>query len=681
MGFSSQLTLVAGAICVLAPYGALAASAPSAHWIPSGPFGGNAESIVVSPANPSILIAGTKNANLFISKDGGESWQSIAFPRQYSAMLHMLVMDPSDAAVIYAAVADGTLPGLYRTRNTGKTWEPVKGLGGAEVYSLAIWPKDSHVMAVGMRDGVRLTRDAGASWEPISPAGNIELQPVVSVAFDPRNSDVIYAGTPRLPWKTSDGGANWTLIADGMSTDSDIITLRVDPGKPSRVFIGACSGFWRSTNAGALWSKMSGIPFASRRTYAFAQDPQHPEVIFAGTSRGLYRTLDGGAEWKNIAANEIKGLAIANGTLYVASADNGLLKSADRGDTFLPINNGFTSRNFAPVTEAGEHVYTGTNAEVDAGAVFRSSDGGLHWEKIADPAALGFGNIIAVARSGAGTLLAATSTGLYRSTDGGAAWTRTEIEAKATVPRAAAKPARVSRVTKKETTVAAPLNPLHLTSLCALKDAIMAGTEAGLYRSTDEGLTWSLVAADGVPIGNLLSARDALALTAGRLLVSQDDGATWTPRHLPFFSEVYGVAASGKVILAGTSRGVFRSEDGAMTWQAADSGLPIASVTSVAMDRADPNLAFAFEFGSFYESRDGGKTWRRSEEEGLGGAFVRNLAITSLGPRHLLAVTATRGIFVRELDGETLASSGFPEVDLRKDRYVENQQNDKTPAF
>ena len=676
--------VVAGAIWTLLPWCAVAAGG---HWIPTGPFGGNAESIAVSPANSSILIAGTKNANLFISKNGGEKWQSIAFPRQYSAMLHMLVMDPSDPAVIYAAVADGTLPGLYRTHDSGKTWQAVKGLGGAEVYSLAIWSKNPHVMAVGMRDGVRLTHDGGATWQPISPAGNIELQPVVSVAFDPNNSDVLYAGTPRLPWKTSDGGANWTLIADGMSTDSDIITLRVDPNKPSRVFIGACSGFWRSTNGGALWSKMSGIPFTSRRTYAFAQDPQHPEVIFAGTSRGLYRTLDGGAEWKDIAPNEIKGLAVSNGTLYVASADSGLFKSTDRGETLAPINDGFTSRNFAPISEAGEHIYTGTNAEVDSGAVFRSSDGGLHWEKIADPASFGFGGILAGVRTRAGTLLTATATALYRSTDRGSEWTRTTISAKAAeLPAARTSPKSVrkgepAKVANRKNTAPPPLNPVHLTSLCALENAIMAGTEAGLYRSTDEGLTWSMAAADGASIISLLAGREALALTPGRLLVSEDDGATWMARHLPFFSDVYGVAASGKVILAGTSRGVFRSEDGAMTWQAAESGLPVASVTSIAMDRADPSLAFAFEYGSFYESRDGGKTWRRSEEEGLGGASVRNLAITSQGPRHLLAVTATRGIFVRELDGERLTSSSFPEVDLRKDRYVENQQNDKTPAF
>ncbi len=632
-------------------------------------------------------MAGTKNANLFLSKDGGENWRAVTFPRQYSAMLHMLVMDPNDAAVIYAAIADGGLPGLYRTRNSGVNWEPVKGLGSSEVYSLAIWTRDSNIMAAGMRDGVRLTKDGGATWKLISPADNIELQPVVSVAFDPQHSDILYAGTPRLPWKTSDGGATWSLIAEGMSTDSDIITVRVDAHKSSRVFIGACSGFWRSTNGGEMWSKMSGIPFTSRRTYAFAQDAEHPEVIFAGTSRGLYRTVNSGAEWKNIAANEIKGLAVSKGALYVATADGGLFKSVDEGETLRPINEGFTSRNFAPVTQAGEHVYTGTNAEVDAGAVFRSSDGGLHWERIAVPSALGYGSVVAVVRTPLGTLVAATANGLYRSADGGGEWIKTPVTVNVVQPvvkKAAGKKLATRAAVKPRVAAPAPLeslNPLHFTSLCALDHAIMAGTDTGLYRSTDEGLTWSPAAVSGTPIRTILSAGQTLALTPQSVLVSADGGATWSERHLPFFSEVYGVAASGDVILAGTSRGVFRSEDGAQTWTAAQDGLPRASVTSVAMDPSDPKLAFAFEYGNFYESRDGGKSWRRSEEDGLGGAFVRNLAITSQGPRHLLAVTATRGIFVRELDGEKLTRSVLPKTDLRKDRYVQNQQNDKTPAY
>ncbi len=161
------------------------------------------------------------------------------------------------------------------------------------------------------------------------------------------------------------------MVAEGMSTDSDIITVRVDPVKSSRVFIGACSGFWRSVNAGGNWSKMAGIPFESRRTYAFVQDPRHPEVIFAGTSRGLYATRDGGANWREVAAHEIKSLAISNSdlgpTLFVATADEGLLKSTDGGETLLPINDGFTSRTFAPLAQNGDQLLTGTSAAARCG--------------------------------------------------------------------------------------------------------------------------------------------------------------------------------------------------------------------------------------------------------------------------------------------------------------------------
>ena len=637
------------------------AAVPSyaAGWVAAGPFGGNAEVIAVSPSNPERLIVGTKNANLFLSNDAGETWQNIAFPRQYTAMLHTLVIDPVNPSVFYAAIADEPRPGLYRSVDSGKTWRPVEGLGGEEVYSLAFWKEDSKVMAAGLRQSVRLSRDGGQTWKAISPSDNIELQPVVSVAFDPKDADVIYAGTPRLPWKTTDGGASWNLIADGMSTDSDIITVRVDSTKASRVFIGACSGFWRSLNGGAEWSKMAGIPFTSRRTYAFIQNPEHPEVIFAGTSRGLYRTRDGGNVWHEIAAHEIKSLAIADGTLYIATADDGLFKSTDDGATLKPIDDGFTSRNFSRISEAGEHLYTGTAFEQDAGSVFASSDDGLHWSRLNDPANLGNESVVSVVRTKAGTLVASTTSAVFRSADLGKTWTRVKN------------------------------GPARVTSLCAPEDGLLAGTESGIYRSTDDGLTWKSVGLK-LPVRSLTSSDPAdsnsvVALLAHDLMFSADGGASWSGRHLPFFTEVYDVAASGGRILAGTSRGLFYSEDAGETWRAARSGIPTASITSVAIDPRDSSVAFAFEYGNLYESRDAGQTWRLYDHEGLGGAFVRNLAITKQSPHNLVAVTATRGIFVREIETTTASQSSFspfePRVEPRKDRYVPNQQNNKTPAM
>ncbi len=652
MVYRLQTGLVAGALCLLA---CSFAPSASARWISTGPFGGNAEVITASASDHNLLIAGTKNANLFISRDAGESWKPMPFPRQYGSMLHTLVIDPKDSTLFYAAIADEPRPGLYRSRDGGQTWKAVEGLGGEEVYSLAIWSGDSNVLAAGLRQSVRVSHDGGQTWKAISPADNIDLQPAVSVAFDPRNDQVLYAGTPRLPWKTTDGGATWNLIAEGMSTDSDIITVRVDPSQPSRVFIGACSGFWKSRNGGGNWSKMAGIPFTSRRTYAFAQDPEHPETIFAGTSRGLYRTRDGGAEWRNIAAHEIKSLAISAGILYVATADAGLFKSGDLGTTLTPIDEGFTSRNFSRVSEAGEHLYAGTGFEVDAGAIFASSDSGLHWTRIADPSDLGNESVVGVARAGAEAIVAATPRGLYRSGDAGKTWARVK-----------GSPARVSSLS-----VAGGSSPAGL----------LAGTEYGVYRSLDQGQTWLAVGLDKEPVKQLLEADAAIAVLAHGLLVSHDGGTTWTARHLPFFADVYDVAASGGTFIAGTSRGVFRSEDEGETWHAAHSGLPTASITAVALDPLSSKHAFAFEYGNIYESQDAGKTWQHFDQDGLGGAFIRNLTITTQGPRSLVAVTATRGIFVREIGEGPAAQQNFSTVDSRKDRYVPNQQNDKTPAM
>ena len=67
--------------------------------------------------------------------------------------------------------------------------------------------------------GVFLTENAGLTWRRISPAENRELQPVVSIAFDPKNANILYVGTPHLPWKTNDGGSSWRSVHLGMIDD------------------------------------------------------------------------------------------------------------------------------------------------------------------------------------------------------------------------------------------------------------------------------------------------------------------------------------------------------------------------------------------------------------------------------------------------------------------------------
>ena len=64
--------------------------------------------------------------------------------------------------------------------------------------AIAFWPGDSQVVAAGTELGVLLSRDGGITWSLVSPSDNTQLQRIVSVAFDPKNSNTIYAGTPHF---------------------------------------------------------------------------------------------------------------------------------------------------------------------------------------------------------------------------------------------------------------------------------------------------------------------------------------------------------------------------------------------------------------------------------------------------------------------------------------------------
>ena len=80
-----------------------------------------------------------------------------------------------------------------------------------------------------------------------------EIKNIESIAIDPKDPNVVYAGTWHLAWKTPDGGANWEHINKGMIDDSDVFSVIVDHSNPQNVFASACSGIYKSTTAGELF--------------------------------------------------------------------------------------------------------------------------------------------------------------------------------------------------------------------------------------------------------------------------------------------------------------------------------------------------------------------------------------------------------------------------------------------
>jgi photosystem II stability/assembly factor-like uncharacterized protein len=163
-----------------------------ADWTALGPFGGSVTVVAADPHSPKTFIAGTRNALLFRSRDGGHSWTPLPFPARLQATLHTLVIDRAYRAFTLQA----SPAAAWNTRESFEARTPeqqVRGLRGREVRAIATRRVRSPIMAAGTDTGVFQSADGGATWSCISPAENAELQPIVALTFDPQDGATIFA--------------------------------------------------------------------------------------------------------------------------------------------------------------------------------------------------------------------------------------------------------------------------------------------------------------------------------------------------------------------------------------------------------------------------------------------------------------------------------------------------------
>jgi photosystem II stability/assembly factor-like uncharacterized protein len=597
-----------------------------------GPPGGDVRSLAASPARPEVIYLGTAGGVLYRSDDSGRRWKRLepGFPLN-GMSLDDLALAPSGSIYVGYWSLRGNGGGVARSDDGGRTFTVLPGIAGQTVKALALAPSDPETVVAGTLAGVFRSRDGGRSWKRISDEGHPELRNVNSIGIDPADPDTIYAGTWHLPWKTTDGGETWRSIHAGIINDSDIMTLTFDRRSPRTLWATACSGIYRTGNAAGHWSKVRGIPSSSRRTRAFAQDRQDPETFFAGTTEGLWSTEDGGKSWKLRTDRALVVNALVtqpDGSLLAGTDGAGVLRTTDRGRTWADSNEGFSERFVSRVVFSpdGDRVVVGVAADRRHGGVFTAQTSRGPWKRLSDglegrevlALALAADTLLAgtddgvfLSRGGPWSrlsttvrgselhpyvtdvvamspqvFLAATSQGLLRSDDGGDSWERHRLGALRTVERVA-----VSRGPRR---------------------VVVAATPLGFFESRDAGATWS-------PI-------------AGRI----GDASVHALAFLP---------GSDDILFVATPRGLYKSEDGGRGWRPRGGGLPLLDITGLAFG-TDGRTIFASEFtqGGLWRSEDAGETWDVAPTEGLATTRIWALAVDPARPGLLLAATPSGGL-------------------------------------
>ena len=680
-GFVAQLFLCVGLLFNLFSF--------ASSWQLIGPEGGNVRSLAYDPSDPSRILLGTSSGQIFISQDGGSSWMPFVHlgPGDDYVFDH-IVFDPTNPATIYAAawgLFDDNDGGVFRSDDGGRTWRELMGAHGKSIRALAMAPSDHNTLVIGALDGVFRSSDGGATWVRITPENHMaienhsSLRNFVSVAIDPQNPDVIYAGTRHLPWKTTDGGANWHNLKEGILDDSDVFSIIVDPKVPSRVYASACSGIYKSDNGAELFHRVQGLPHSAIRTRVLRQDPQRPSIVYAGTTGGLWKTADGGTKWSLVTSPDV----IVNDVLIdprdpnrvlIATDLRGVLVSNDGFAHYTSSNQGFSHRVVRAVIvddKDPNRLYAGVANDKEQGGLFLSDDSGKSWRQ--SSRGLAGRDVLSLQQAENGTLFAGTNHGIFQLPSASASW----LPAKmiwGTVPEWQTKPADAetspvlaepkpskAAATKRKTAVpktkvpVEPVIPLasapRVRSLQMGEKAWFAATDDGLFISLDQGQKWyGQTVEDEREFSVVNSYENGTVTLAGPkgAYLSRDGGKTWTTVALPkYVSGVYNLTLTpGSTLWLGTRQGAVRSTDGGQSWQYMLGGLPKNDVLAVEYDAGGQRLlATALHSRAVFESKDGGQSWQSTPDAGVS---IR-AAVNYKG--HLLAISFYNGLLLEQASG------------------------------
>ena len=149
---------------------------------------------------------------------------------------------------------------------------------------------------VGTDDGlVQLTRDGGLHWTNVTPRGAPQLARVETVAPSPIRGGVAYAifddhrsgNYKPYIYATSDYGATWRKITNGLPQDQYARTVRPDMRNPALLYAGTENGIWISYDEGARWQSLRlNLPTVSVRDIRI--QPTFDDLVIATHGRGIW---------------------------------------------------------------------------------------------------------------------------------------------------------------------------------------------------------------------------------------------------------------------------------------------------------------------------------------------------------------------------------------------------------
>jgi photosystem II stability/assembly factor-like uncharacterized protein len=375
-------------------------------------MGGRVADIGLAPGNPKTFYVGFGTGGLFKTTNRGTTFTPLFDKEATASIGSVMVADaPPDwpgwkdesktedadkpreerakAKIVWVGTGEGNNrnssswgAGVYRSTDGGATFQCVGLKDSHDIPRLAVDPRNpdvcyvaalGHLWGPNRERGLFKTTDGGKTWTPLLQID--EDTGACDVILNPSNPDIVYTAMymrRRSPWsfqsggpqggiyRSTDGGANWTKLTQGLPPQTGRIGLDIYRKDPRIIYavvesdVGGwgvdpfdnrqkAGGLFRSDDGGDTWTRLSDFSFRSFYFSKVRIDPTDDRRIYL-LGWGLAVSDDGGRNFRAGGARlphvDMHALVIdpADRDHLIMGTDGGIYLSHDRGETWDFLN-------------------------------------------------------------------------------------------------------------------------------------------------------------------------------------------------------------------------------------------------------------------------------------------------------------------------------------------------------
>jgi photosystem II stability/assembly factor-like uncharacterized protein len=497
--------------------------------------GKSIRAMAIADSDHKVLVAGALDG-VYRSSDSGDNWQRIS-PANHNDIknIESIAVDPKNPNAVYA----GTWHLAWKTEDGGTSWHRVnKGMiDDSDVFSIIVDSSNPSVVFASACSGIYKSENAGELFHKIQGIPFSARRTRV-LKQDPSNPNIVYAGTTEGLWKTTDLGQTWKRVSNPEIVVNDVL---VDPRNSRRVLLATDRSGVLASDDAAQSFVASNHGYTHRYVSSILADKNDPRTIFAGIVNdkeqgGVFASHDGGQHWMQKSAGlggrDVFSLQQAGSGALIAGTNRGAFMLERNASEWKPINTVINEKTSTKTVVKGKKkTAVATNTAVRSVLNAKVSDLEITPKR----------------------WLAATSDGLFMSSNNGQSWSGGPV-----------------------------LGNKEFVAAQASGDLMVAATRTNVFVSNDGGANWKQ--------GHL------------RSFVTSLRNITITP--------------DGQILVA-SREGAFRSSDAGATWEHMVNGLPDKNISSVSYDETGKRvLATSTATGVVFESRDSGRSWHRGPDAG-----------------------------------------------------------------